>query len=1022
MCSLQDKQGFVWLGTKDGLNRFDGNSFKVYRNDAEDPATIGNGYIRCLYQDRLGRMFIGTQQGLYRYHPRTESFSHIAPSGTKSIKEVITDAKGNLWFIAEGLLNRYREKDKQVRSYDISRYSWATSMCLLDDGSFWVATADGLLKKYIASTDSFITHDVFQTIEAPTSRWIEKLYSPGKGSILIGTSAAGLLSFDITTSAVKSIVSHNKDKTGIYVRDILKFKQDQYWLATESGIFIYYSGNDSVVNLKKNYLDPYSLSDNAVYTLCKDREGGLWAGTYFGGVNYYAQQNAQFQKHYPDYGKNSISGNAVREITKDRYGNLWIGTEDAGLNKLSPNGSIQHFMPTGSKTSISYYNIHGLLAVNDVLWISTHEHGVDVLDIRSGKVRRHYEAGNKAGDLKSNFVLSFYRTRAGDVLLSTTAGVFAYQPATDDFRTIPALTGYTYNILEDRKGVLWSATISDGVKFYDPKTGVSGSFQHNPKDRNSLGSNMVNALFEDNRGNLWIATEGGGACRLGADRKTFKRYSTKNGFPSNFVFKILEDDQSNLWISTSKGLIQLNAVTEVLTIYNRANGLLNEQFNYNSGYKDATGQLYFGSVKGMISFNPNNFARNNFVPPVYITGFQVQNKELLIRKGSPLSQSIVTTDAITLPYDQSSFSIDFAALSYIAPRMNAYAYKMEGLDRGWTHLASNRKVYFTNLSPGRYTFKVKAANNSGAWNAEEAKLTITILPPWWSSTSAYVFYCLCSIGFGLYLVRNYHRQMEKKNRQKMDQLGFEKEKEVYEAKMKFFTNIAHEIRTPLSLIKAPLERVINKAGHLPEIKNSLAIMEQSTNQLIDLTNQLLDYRQTEAGGFRLHFQKEHISELLEDTYASFKPLAEQRNLDYRLILPTATLVAYADKEALIKILNNLLSNAVKYANNEVVVHLSTNEADSTFTIEIKNDGYLIPRDMKERIFEPFVRLKKTEKQKGTGIGLALARSLTELHQGKLYVKEGTEKLNVFVLTLPVYQQRPTRKERADLSKTQLRIQ
>lgn len=1013
MCSLQDTLGFIWLGTKDGLNRYDGNSFKVFRNEPEDSTTIGNGYIRCLYKDRQGRMFAGTQRGLYQYHPRTESFTHIKPSGSKSIKEIVTDQGGNLWFIAEGLLTRYSEKDQKVRHYAIDQYFWATSLCVLEDGSLWIATADGVLMKYDPVKDAFTAYDAFGQVPPTTSRWIEKLYAPGKGIILIGTSAAGLLSFDIATATTRSIISRNKDQTGIYVRDILEYKPDQYWLATESGLFIYEAKSHSIFNLKKNYLDPYSLSDNAVYTLCKDREGGLWAGTYFGGVNYYAQQNARFQKHFPDYSKNSISGNAVREITQDRYGNLWVGTEDAGLNKISADGSIHHFMPTGSKTSISYYNIHGLLTTEDVLWVSTHEHGVDLLDLKTGNVLRHYEAGNKAGDLKSNFVLSFYRTRAGKILLGTTAGVFAYQPGRDSFEPIPQLNGYTYNILEDRKGVLWSATISEGVKYFDPRTGSSGSYQHSPQNKNTISSNMVNALYEDSRGNIWVATEGGGACRLSADRKTIKRYTTRNGFPSNFVFKILEDNKNNLWISTSKGLVQLNPSTEALTIYNRANGLLNEQFNYNSGYNDRSGRLYFGSVKGMISFNPDNFTRNSFVPPVYFTGFQIHNQELPIGKESPLTESIINTRSITLPHDQSSFSIDFAALSYIAPRMNTYAYLMEGLDRGWTYLASNRKAYFTNLSPGTYTFRVRAANNSGVWNQQEAKLTITILPPWWASTQAYVFYSLCSIGLLLYGIRRYHRQVEKKNRKKIEQLRFEKEKEVYEAKMKFFTNIAHEIRTPLSLIKAPLERVISKAGHLPEIKNSLSIMEHSTNQLIDLTNQLLDYRQTEAGGFRLNFQKEHISNLLEDTYASFKPLAEQKGLDYKLVLPTAPLIAYADKEALLKILNNLISNAVKYADKEVAIRLCVPEEKRTFTIEIKNDGHLIPTHMRERIFEPFVRLKKTEKQTGTGIGLALARSLTELHQGKLSVGDGSEKLNVFVLTLPVYRQRPSRKEKVD---------
>jgi hypothetical protein len=491
------------------------------------------------------------------------------------------------------------------------------------------------------------------------------------------------------------------------------------------------------------------------------------------------------------------------------------------LNKIDAKGNVTHFMPTGNSTSIAYYNIHGLLATEDVLWVGTHEHGLDVLDIKTGKRLRHYEAGNKPGDLRSNFILSIYRTREGKILIGTPAGVFRYQASQDNFVAIPQLSGYTYNVLEDKKGVYWSATISEGIKFYDEKSGKSGSYRHDEKNKNSISNNMVNSLFEDSDQNLWIATEGGGACVLDRDRRTFKFYTTNNGLPSNFVFKILEDNKKNMWVSTSKGLASLNPANDTIITYTRANGLLNDQFNYNSGFKDTSGRLYFGSVKGMISFDPDGFTKNTYVPPIYFTGFQVNNKEVPIHKQSLLKQSMVYTHSIALPYNESSFSIDFSALSFVAPQMNAYAYYMEGIDKDWTHLPANRRVYFTNLAPGTYTFKVKVANSSGMWNQQQARLSIIIMPPFWASPGAYFLYALCGISLCIYLIRNYHRRVQKTNKQKMDLIQFDKEKEIYEAKMKFFTNIAHEIRTPLSLIKGPLERVIKKAGHLPEIKNSL---------------------------------------------------------------------------------------------------------------------------------------------------------------------------------------------------------
>jgi signal transduction histidine kinase len=330
---------------------------------------------------------------------------------------------------------------------------------------------------------------------------------------------------------------------------------------------------------------------------------------------------------------------------------------------------------------------------------------------------------------------------------------------------------------------------------------------------------------------------------------------------------------------------------------------------------------------------------------------------------------------------------------------------MEGLDNDWTYLKANRKAYFTELASGTYVFEVKAANSSGVWNEQKTQLIIEIRPPWWASRWAYFFYVLAGIAIVYYLVRNYHKRIEEKNKRKIEHLEIAKEKEIFQAKIDFFTNVAHEIRTPLTLIKGPLEKVIKKAGTLPEIKDSLRIMDRNTNRLIDLSNQLLDFRQTEIQGFHLNFIKENISEIAEDTYISFKPLAEQKNLIFKLNLPSSTIHAYIDSEAFSKILNNLFSNAIKYAESKIFIYLlPPGENAGFFTIEIQNDGFLIPYEMKEKIFEPFFRLKETEKQKGTGIGLALSRSLTQLHKGMLDLKETANNMNTFILTMPVHQE------------------
>lgn len=1007
LSSIQDNRGFMWFGTKDGLNRFDGYSFKVFRHDSEDSTSINDNYVRGLYKDKSGQIYAGTNSGISVYNRLQENFTELVKT-RNTIREMTKDSAGNFWFVDNTTLKKIEHPSGKIYNYEPALYGDIITVCTDHKGTVWAATASGFLKKYNSAGNTFINYDVF-THSAPTTlRWIEKIVADGNGNIIIGTTNHGLKIFNTKDSTYKDIIAYNADKTAIYVRDIIQSAANEYWIATESGIFIYNSSTGSILNLQKHYNNPYSLSDNAIYTVCKDKEGGIWAGTYFGGVNYYPKQYYSFEKYFPDYSQDAISGNAVREISEDKYGHLWIGTEDGGLNIFNKQtGEFRKFRPTGQKTDIAYFNIHGLLCDGDTLWIGTFEHGLDIMDIKTEKVIKHYTAGAGASQPKSNFILSICKTKKGIIYLSTSRGLYRYNQQHDDFTFIKQIPDYVFahSITEDHNGNLWITSFGNGVYMYDPVTNESINLRHYPKDKKSLGSNTVTTVFEDSDQHIWIGTEGGGLCLLNKDGKTFTTYSSGQGFPSNTVFKILEDEKKNLWISTTRGLVRYNPKEASIKVYTKANGLLSDQFNYNSGYKDSSGKMYFGSVKGLISFNPGHFIQNNFIPKVYITGFQVNNKELIAgQKDSLLRQSISFTKEIELPYNQSSFSIDFAALSYTAPETTEYAYKMKGLDENWTYIKTNRKVYFTNLAPGNYTFEVKAANSDGVWSKSVQQLTIEILPPFWATTWAYIFYALTTAVIIFWLMQLYHNRHLEKNRRKIELLEHEKERELYQAKIEFFTNVAHEIRTPLTLIKAPMEKLIRNALDLPGVNGYLKIMEKNTNRLVDLTNELLDFRKTEVKGFSLDFVNIDITELLEDIYANFQTIAEQRNLEYIFNVPAVHVHAYADAEALNKILSNLLNNAIKYADKKVRMRLlPVEKTEGLITIEIENDGYIIPEELKEKVFEPFFRVDKTKHHIGSGIGLALSRSLAELHKGQLYMKSGFTRMNVFVLSLPVYQ-------------------
>jgi signal transduction histidine kinase/ligand-binding sensor domain-containing protein len=997
----------MWFGTKDGLSRFDGYSFKIYRNDSDDSSSLSGSFIQCLAEDKQGLLWVGTEQGLYSYNKSTENFTPLKNSNHKEIRTVLLDKDQNIWFISGMTLCKYDRNNKTIKEYPVSKYFYASAICETSDHKLWIATPNGELVQYHPDRDNFSRYSVFEKSPASTSRGIERIYDAGNHHILVGTSNQGVKYFDTGTHQYKDILSHTADKTEIYARTFLKHSEDTFWVGTETGIYILNLKTGKYTNLKKQYNDPYSLSDNAIYFLSKDHEGGVWICTYFGGINYYPRQYSAFEKFYHKIGENSISGNAVREITPDNKNNLWIGTEDAGLNKLNlTTGVVDNYIPDGTREGISHTNLHGLFADGNELWIGTFEHGLDVMDLNTKKVIRHYAIGTGPKQLRSNFVYCVYKTRAGQILIATTRGLYSFNRKADNFDVVAEAPDYIFytGLIEDSEGTIWLATIRDGLYYYNREKKVQGFYKNDPANKKSLIDNRVTRIFEDSEKNIWVATEAG-FCKFNKRSHDFIRYTIKDGFPSNVIYGMLEDAYKNLWISTSKGLLRFNPKTGLLRNFTKSDGLLSDQFNYSSAYKDPSGRMYFGSVKGLIRFDPADFKPDSFKPPVFITGIQVNNQELPIgTNNSPLKKSILFTQRIILKHTQSTFSIDFAALSYTSPVMTEYAYKLDGIDKDWTYLKQNRKAYFTDLSPGEYTFRIKASNSSGIWNTRETLLNIIIFPPWWASKLAYFIYVLAT-GILIYiLVKRDHRRIERRNARKMEVFENKKEKEIYQAKIEFFTNIAHEIRSPLTLIKGPMEKMIKRANDVPDMEKNLRIMNKNTDRLLELTNQLLDFRKTETSGFSLNFVKTDVSEALRDIAQRFQPIAEQKRIKYSIEVPELKLFAYIDLEAFHKIISNLIENALKYGESKIKIELLGKEdQDDQFTINVTSDGKPIPQEISEKIFEPFFRAKEVDIKPGTGIGLSLSRALAELHLGTLTLKKTNDDFNIFVLRLPIHQ-------------------
>ena len=1000
LCSLEDHWGFMWFGTKDGLNRFDGYTFKVYQSDPDKPKSLGSNIIQCLTEFK-NKIWVGTENGLYSYDEDQEDFDFVPGTANLSILDLQGDRDGNLWFVGGNTLFKYNPDGNNLKPFDPKKYFEPSAITQTESGTIWVSSF-GSLYKYSGLSGNFQQFPLNILSNNGLPFIITTVYAWDETSLLIGTQNQGAFKYNSLTKKTSKIL--NGVNKPLYVRKFNKKDENTLWIATETGIYIQDSKAGTYVHLQKNYNNPYTLSDDATHTITQDSEGGMWVGTYFGGVNYYPKPYSPFTKYFPKIGENSLSGNVVREIHPDSYGNLWIGTEDHGLNKLDPStGHFTNFEPSASPYSISYKNIHGLLPRKDKLWIGTFEHGLDILDIPTGKVIKHYGNGDQ-GSLLSNFVFKIYETKANKVLVLTALGIQAYNQQTDRFEDVEGFgERYFYTaFLEAADGSLWAGTYRNGLYRYDPKTGQKTAYSFSAKGKTGISSNAINGVFQDSVGRIWITTENG-LNRFDAASGTFTRFSLKNGFPSNVFYSIIEDAGHALWISTSNGLVEFYPETQNLKIYTKANGLLSDQFNYNSAYKAEDGTMYFGSVDGMVSFNPQNFRKNTYKPPILITGLQIDNREVLVNKtGSPLQKSITGINAIELKNKQSSFSIDFATLSYAAPEMTHYWYKLEGLNSEWIDLGRNHKVYFTQLAAGDYEFSVKSLSRFGVVSALSAPLSIGVLPPFYASWWAYILYFLLIIALFIMALRYFHNRTKAKNELRIKQLNTQKEREVYQAKIEFFTNVAHEIRTPLTLIKAPLEKILTHNEQVPQIEGDLRTMDKNTSRLLDLVNQLLDFRKTEMAILKLTFVEVNISALIKNTVSRFGQVIDEKNIDLSLDLGAGDFYAYVDEEAVTKIISNLINNAVKYA--AAIVSVSLEHSENTFTLKVKNDGTLIPAHFREKIFEPFFRVSEFTEQSGSGIGLSLAHSLTQLHSGRLTMDAENPKLNAFMLTMPVHQE------------------
>ncbi|HBL32697.1 MAG TPA: hybrid sensor histidine kinase/response regulator, partial [Porphyromonadaceae bacterium] len=1007
---LQDRKGFMWFGTKDGLNRFDGTSFKIFHFSTN--SELKDNVFRCILQDEDESIWVGTDDGVYIYNSVKETFSRFSERDKNqnivegAVSDMIMDEDGDIWIsVEEKGVFHYAKKTKELFHYDIKTTPGGLkgiTLCADKDGGVWAFP-------YSSRPFMYIDKKKRQTKEFKLYPGNEFLFDAGEinvvladpfNQLLVGTSRKGLLRINTVNGNYEVLLDKDENNQPIFVRDVLRVGEDILWIGSESGIYIYsFSRNSVIHHLKHDDADPNSISDNAIYSLYKDNENGIWVGSYFGGVDYYSEQYGNFEKQYPVGSENSISGRRIREFCPAPDGNIWIGTEDNGLNLFDP--ASDTFLPLPPSLDHLYNNIHALYAENDAIWIGTFSKGLNRYNVKT-KTLKTYINTDSQNSISENSIFSLCKDRQGTLWVGTLSGLNIYNPETDDFTRIKQLEGlFIQDIKEDTDGNVWFATFLKGLYRYRPKDKTWKNYMHNPLDSTTLAYNKVTSIFEDSRERLWITTEGGGFCLYEKETESFRTMNDADGLPNNVVYQIKEDRQGRLWLSTNRGLVCFDPDHHTFKSYTIESGLKSNQFNYKSSYKAPDGTLYFGSIDGFVRFNPDSFKEYAHTPPLVLTDLYINNEPANISdKNTPLSQSILYADALELPYHKNSFSLRYAVLSYTARQSGGIEYMLEGFDEEWIRHGAGQSIIYTNLRPGTYTLKIIL--KEGPRTIAAKNLTIRIKPPLWMTTWAYLVYFILLAAAVFALLYHLQQREVKMQRRKMRIFQQEKERELYRSKMNFFTDIAHEIRTPLSLIKAPLDHVLLTEPVSGNLKENLEIMHKNTDRLLSLVNQLLDFRKTEAEAYALHLVRYNVTDLLRETFIRFLPLVKQKNTTFHTDLPQTDILAKIDKEAFLKIISNLLNNALKYGESLLNVNVFVDEREPVFHVVVQNDGDVISPEHRNEIFKPFVHIDKNKDKviTGTGIGLALSLSLAELHNGSLFytVDDG---LNGFHLVLPI---------------------
>jgi len=1047
-CILRDSKDYLWLGTDVGLDKYDSYQVKKYRYDEKKPGTISSNNLICIYEDREKNIWCGTTNGLNLYDPTKDNFKvyQYNPDDKTSINSnnvnsITEDKKGNLWIVTDGnCLNKWESKTQTFARYqfenkDVALYARPCRMISTDSkGYLWVVSLGRGIYRFDPESGEFTKYDdptidfgddclknIY--IDNQDKIWIGAdgsgffSYDPvankfeqfgfkgdGKGTnqklildimpeneryLLLAVDQGGINRFDKITRTFEYIMSDQTNDNGLNNNGIWCFHKDKegiLWIGTSGGGINYSNPKKEKFKLFTHQPNnPKSLSYNFTGCFCEDHQGFIWIGTDGGGVNIYDPKTGNFTvyKHNPS-DPFSISGNVIRCIAEDRDHDIWVGTWDAGLNRFDrKTGKFYRYLPEkNNPSSISTRTIWNLkIDHNDNIWLANYGVGVDILNKNEGVIKRFRKSRGNQDSISSNQAFLFF---------------------------------------EDSKKNMWVCT-ENGLDLYNSQFQLIKVY-HFP-------DNIIGAFYQGADGNLWVGSNTKGLFYCKPDGTIIKTFDTNNGLPNNRIQGILEDKHGFLWISTSGGISQLDPKTGKIRSYSKEDGLQGDQFFQQSFMKTIGGKMYFGGYNGFNAFDPDNLKDNDFIPPVYITDFQIFNKPVTFAvPGAQFPTYISEAKKITLNWNQSVFSFSFAAINYTNSEKNQYSYLMEGFEKEWNSTTSLRRyITYTNLDPGHYILHIKASNNDGVWNNKGVSLKIDILPPWWKTLWVKLFGAIALI---LILVLAYYLRLEiyRKREKELSELVDKRTTEITSAnhelvdrqtlierqseelvklnstKDRIFSIIAHDLRNPFNVVSGFSEILLEDYHNLPpdKIEMYLNLISNSSKNGNVLLENLLQWSRAQTG--RISFEPVQLNFFLLAEETSNFSIGEAIKKNISILLQIdPDLYVNADANMLKTIMRNLLSNSVKFTPKNGIVTVTSSIKSEFVEVIVSDSGVGIPEEKIPLLFkiESNRSTKGTSQETGTGLGLILCKEFVDKHHGKIWVESKVDAGTQFKFTLPL---------------------